>query len=104
MAPEQLLGEEVDRRTDLYAAGAVLYECVTGGFVYDAPTIPALIAKHIEGKPPDPRDVNSEVPEHLAQIILKALAKEPDKRWQSATEMHEALDQVQVGTQEVGAA
>jgi serine/threonine protein kinase len=94
MSPEQLLGEELDARSDLYAAGAVLFECVTGETVFNAPSVMALVAMHIESAPRDPRTVNPDIPESLARLILKALAKKREERWASAAEMHFALDQI----------
>ena len=94
MAPEQLLGESLDPRVDLYAAGAVLFECVTGRNVFTAPNVMALMAKHLEEAPADPQSLNPEVPPSLAQVILKALAKKRDQRWASAAEMHRALEEV----------
>ena len=96
MAPEQLMGETVDARADLYAAGAVLFECLTGRIVFQAPSLTALIAKHIEEKPPDPRTLNREVPPALAEAVLKALAKKPTDRWASAGELAEALERIAV--------
>jgi serine/threonine protein kinase len=94
MAPEQLMGEAVDARADLYAAGAVLFECLTGRLVFEAPSLTALIAKHIEEQPDDPRRHAGDVPEPLATAILRALAKKPDDRWGSAKELAEALDRI----------
>jgi eukaryotic-like serine/threonine-protein kinase len=94
MSPEQLMGEELDARSDLYAAGAVLFECVTGETVFQAPTVMALVAMHIESAPRDPRLLNPEVPDSLALVISKALAKRREDRWVSAAEMHFALEQV----------
>ena len=91
MSPEQLSGLELDARADLYAAGVVLFECVTGRVPFEAETTWALVAKHLEEQPPDPRSLNEEVPEGLAAVILKAMAKEPADRYHTATAMHDAL-------------
>ncbi len=91
MAPEVLLGEEVDERADLYSTGAVLFECVVGRSVFSAPTVAALVLKHVQIEPDDPRTLNPDVPDGLARLILKALAKKREERWSSATEMYEAL-------------
>jgi len=91
MSPEQLSGAELDARSDLYSAGVVLFECVTGTLPYEADTSWALVAKHIEEPVPDPRTRNAEVPEPLARVILKAMAKEPQQRYRTAGELYDAL-------------
>jgi HAMP domain-containing protein len=91
MSPEQLSGLELDARADLYAAGVVLFECVTGRVPFEAETTWALVAKHLEEQAPDPRSLNDEVPEGLAKVILKAMAKAPGDRYSTASEMHDAL-------------
>jgi HAMP domain-containing protein len=91
MSPEQLAGSEVDARGDLYAAGIVLFECVTGRVPFQAETTWALVAKHLEEEAPDPRTLNADVPEALARVILKAMAKEPADRFQTAAQLHDAL-------------
>jgi len=91
MSPEQLSGAELDPRSDLYAAGVVLFECLTGRVPFEAETTWALVAKHLEEEPPDPRKFNSDVPPQLAAVILKAMAKNAADRYDSATEMHDAL-------------
>lgn len=96
MSPEQLMGEELDPRSDLYAAGAVLFECLTGEPVFIAPTVMALIAKHVEEEPRDPRTVNPALPESLSRIVLRALAKKREQRWATAEQLHAALDRVSV--------
>jgi eukaryotic-like serine/threonine-protein kinase len=96
MAPEQLFGEPVDGRADLYATGAVLFECVTGRPVFEAPSLVALLARHLEDMAPDPRNMNADVPESLSRVILRALARRPDDRWPSAAELLRALEGVQV--------
>ena len=98
MAPEQLLGDNVDFRADLYAAGCVLFECLTGRtpFVADSPI--TLVAKQLEELPPSPSSLNAEVPESLAQLILRTLSKDPADRPSSAAILHDALDKIVVQT------
>lgn len=94
MSPEQLSGGELDQRSDLYAAGVVLYECVTGRVPYEAETPWALVAKHLEEEPPDPSTFNADVSGALAAVILKAMAKSPQDRFATASEMHDALARI----------
>jgi serine/threonine-protein kinase len=91
MSPEQLAGDELDGRSDLYSAGVVLYECLTGRVPFEAETTWALVAKHLEEEPPDPRSSNAEVPEALSHVVLTAMAKRREDRYQSAAQMHDAL-------------
>jgi len=91
MSPEQLSGKELDARSDLYSAGVVLFECLTRRLPFEADTTYGLIAKLLEEAAPDPRTLNPEVPEALAQVILKAMAKEPAQRYQTAAQLHDAL-------------
>jgi serine/threonine-protein kinase len=70
----------------------VLFECLTGRTVFPSQSLTALIAKHLEETPPDPRTLNREVPAPLAEAVLKALAKKPAERWASAGELAEALE------------
>jgi serine/threonine-protein kinase len=94
MSPEQLSGAELDPRSDLYAAGVVLFECVTGRVPFEADTPWTLVAKHLEEEAPNPRSLNPEVPEQLAAVILKAMAKDPSARFASASDMHDALARI----------
>jgi serine/threonine-protein kinase len=94
MAPEQLFGEAVDARADLYAVGAVLFECVTGRPVYDAPSAMALLSRHLVQKPPDPSTLNPDVSPALAKVVLRALARRPEDRWASAADLLHALEAV----------
>ena len=96
MAPEQLLGEEVDGRADIYAAGAVLFECLTGKRVFTAPSVMALIGQQLEQEPPDPRSLNRDIPEALAQAVIRALAKDRARRWPTAAAFRQALEAVAV--------
>jgi serine/threonine protein kinase len=94
MAPEQLFGEPVDQRTDLWATGAVLFECVTGRLVFDSPNLGDLGAFHLHGKPPDPAGLNPDVSPEFSRVILRALAHRPADRWQTAAELLRALESV----------
>jgi len=94
MAPEQLFGERVDARADLYATGAVLFECVTGRPVYEAPSVMALLSRHLVQPPVDPSTVNPDVSAALSKVILRALARRPEDRWASAADLLHALEAV----------
>jgi methyl-accepting chemotaxis protein/predicted Ser/Thr protein kinase len=91
MSPEQLSGLELDPRSDLYSAGVVMFESITGRVPFEADTPWSLIAQHLENEPPDPRSVNPDVPESLAKAVLKAMAKDRESRFRSASEMYDAL-------------
>ncbi len=91
MSPEQLSGRDLDARSDLYSTGVVLFECLTRRLPFEADTTYGLIAKQLEEEAPDPRTFNPEVPEALARLVLKAMAKERKDRYQTAAEMHDAL-------------
>jgi len=94
MAPEQAFRLSVDARTDLYSAGVVLYEMVTGQVPFDAGTPVATLMLHAYEPPPPPRELNPALPEELEAVVLKALAKDPAERYQSAEEMGEAVQSV----------
>lgn len=91
MAPEQGLEGVSDVRSDLYSLGVVLYEMLTRRPPFDADTPLAILLKHVNDPLPLPTELNPDVPAPLERIVLKALAKERDGRFQSGTEMAEAL-------------
>ena len=92
MAPEQLLGDELDVRADLYATGVVLYECLTGRMPVEADTPITLITKILEEVPPTPRAVQEDVPVALSDLVMRLLAKEREQRPHTAAELLGALD------------
>ncbi len=87
LSPEQAMGTSVDPRSDLFALGGVLYECVTGRSAFPGSTVIEIAAKVIHVDPVIPSKVNSSIPSQLDSVILKALAKSPAKRYQSAAEL-----------------
>lgn len=94
MAPEQLLDEGVDARSDLYSVGVVLYECLTGQPPYEAKSAISLIARILHDSAPAPRDLNSEIPGALSATIMQLLEKDPKTRIQSTTELTGRLSQL----------
>lgn len=93
MAPEQGRGEQVDGRGDLYALGVVLFELLTDQLPFEAETPTKVVLRHINDPIPDPREVapHRGIPDELAEVAIKALAKRREDRFQSARHMAEAL-------------
>ncbi|MBS1966759.1 MAG: protein kinase [Chloroflexi bacterium SZAS-1] len=91
MAPEQATGRPIDARTDLYAAGVVLYELVTGRVPFDADTPMAVLTKHVYEPPPAARTLNPDISPLIEHVLQRALAKEPSERFQSAADMSAEL-------------
>ncbi|MCD2184693.1 serine/threonine-protein kinase [Rhizobium sp. GN54] len=92
MAPEQLMGSEVDARADIYAGGVVLYELLTGRKPYKGGGIEALFEAVRNGRFTPPSEIVPSVPAALDEIVFKAMSVEPDKRFAHAAEMREALE------------
>src|SRR3990167_3134748 len=91
MAPEQSLGKAVDQRTDLYALGLILYECLTGRRAFAGATPVEVALKQIKERPLPPRQLLSATPPHLEAIVMRCLEKEPSRRFASAAELQRAL-------------
>jgi hypothetical protein len=91
MAPEQIVkAQSVDHRADIYALGIVLYETLVGTKPYDGSPGEVLFA-HIQQPIPNPCDANPDLPPHVGKTLMKALAKNPDDRFQNASELTQAL-------------
>ncbi|MBV9923107.1 MAG: Stk1 family PASTA domain-containing Ser/Thr kinase, partial [Pseudonocardia sp.] len=97
LSPEQARGEPVDARSDVYAAGCVLYELLTGEPPFTGDTPVAVAYQHVREDPKSPSEVNPAVPPQLDAVVLKALSKNPANRYQSAAEMRSDLVRVRSG-------
>jgi serine/threonine protein kinase/Flp pilus assembly protein TadD len=87
MAPEQLEGREVDARTDIFAFGAVVYEMATGKKAFAGSSEPSIIAKILKADPPPISSLQPMTPPTLDRVVKTCLAKEADKRWQTASDL-----------------
>ncbi len=98
MSPEQVRGgQSLDARVDIYGCGAVLFELVTGRRVFPGDSAFDLMQAQCERTPDAPRSLNPDLPKELEDVILKALAKNPEDRFQSADSFAKALAQVRLG-------
>jgi serine/threonine protein kinase len=96
ISPEQIQGvEDLDGRTDLYSVGVILYELVTGMKPFDSPSQFELMAAQVNDAPAAPIEVNREISFELDHAILKALAKQPSGRFQSAAEFRAQVESIQ---------
>ena len=97
LAPEQARGEPVDERSDLYSVGVVLYEMLTGRVPFKGDSAVTVALKHVNELPPEPAGLVPGLPYSLNQIVLKALAKDPNRRYGSAAEFAADLRAAQAG-------
>ncbi len=92
MAPEQFGGRNVDHRADIYSIGIIMFEMFTGMLPFEANTPASVMFAHLNSTPPRPSQLAPEVPIELEEIILKALEKDPNRRFQTIHDFLRALD------------
>ena len=91
LSPERVLGEPVDGRSDLYALGVLLYQLVTGHLPYDIESAEDAVHTHLHTFPQSPRQSRTNLPGHVSHIIMKAMAKQPEQRFQTGHDLAIAL-------------
>ncbi|MCB0209297.1 MAG: protein kinase [Anaerolineae bacterium] len=96
-SPEQAMGEEVDIRSDLYSAGIVLYEMLSGRIPFDAKSPWSIISQHITSDPPPIEIPGREIPKNIEDLLKRMLAKRPDERFQTPTDLRQGIATVFAG-------
>jgi len=104
MAPEQVEAKEVDARTDIFAFGAVVYEMATGKKAFEGKSSASVIAAILKDEPPAMSSLTPMTPPALDRVVKKCLAKEPDQRWQTATDLCGELEWIVEGGSQVTSA
>ena len=92
MAPEQILGKKVDETADVYSVGVIMYEMVTGIPPYSRGDHMSVMYQHVQGKARHCQEINKDLPDSYAEVIVKAMSVDKSKRYQSMDELTEALD------------
>ena len=94
MAPEQILGKKVDVTADVYSVGVIIYEMATGIPPYSRGDHMSVMYQHVQGKAKHCQDINPEISDEFAALIVKAMSVDKSKRFQSMDELTEALDAI----------
>jgi hypothetical protein len=97
MSPEQAEAKDVDKRTDIYSLGAILYEMVTGRVPFEGETPLSVVLKHRSEPAPDPQEINAQISLEFSRLILRCLEKDKGKRYQQAEDIVVDLDAISQG-------
>jgi serine/threonine protein kinase len=100
MSPEQIRGDDVDARSDIYSFGALMFELLTGQHLYSGSTAVGVLTKHLTAEPdaPSMRAPQMGIDPQVDHLCRKALARDPSERWQSAAELAEAIEEIYADT------
>ena len=96
MAPEQILGKKVDQTADVYSIGVIMYEMTTGVPPYSRGDHMSVMYQHVQGKAKGCQEINPDLPDDFAEVIIKAMSVDKTKRYQSMEELTDALDAVKL--------
>ncbi|MCJ7589628.1 MAG: protein kinase [Candidatus Aminicenantes bacterium] len=97
MSPEQIEGQEVDGRSDIYSLGIILYEMMTGRVPFEGESFLGIAVKQKTEPPRNPREINPQIPDDLVRLILRCLEKDKAKRYQSAQDLLSELGKIEKG-------
>ncbi|MCX6567452.1 MAG: protein kinase [Candidatus Aminicenantes bacterium] len=97
MSPEQARGEDIDQRTDIWALGVVFYETLTGELPFHGANEQSMIFAILNTRPKPASELNKSIPSEVEHILTRALAKDPDQRYDSAADMLDDLDKARAG-------
>jgi len=97
MSPEQVEGEDIDQRSDIYSMGVILYEMVTGRTPFEGKTPMSVAMKHVTEKPKEPKGLNVQISDDLSRVIMKCMEKGKLRRYQNALDLLYALKEIERG-------